>query len=58
MEYVERRVINKALKLVDYFKVPAVKSRNLSQTSEKRLKVLNVLTELYRDDNCVLQESD
>ena len=58
MEYVEKRVINKALKLVDYFKVPAVKSRNLSQTSEKRLKVLNLLTELYRDDNCVLQESD
>ena len=58
MEYLERRVINKAFKLVDYFKVRPVKSKNLSGTSEKRLKGLNLLTELSRDDNCVLQESD
>ena len=37
MRYLEKRVINKAFKLVDYFKVRAVKSRNLSGTSEKRL---------------------
>ena len=49
----ERRVINKAFKLVDYFKVRAVESRNLSETSEKRLRGLNFLTELSRDDNCV-----
>ena len=56
--YLERRVIDKAFKSVDYFKVPAVKSRNLSETSEKLLKGLNLLTELSMDDNCVLQESD
>ena len=48
--YLERRVINKAFKLVDYFKVRAVESRNLSETSKKRLRGLNLLTELSRDD--------
>ena len=43
-------------KLVDYFKVRAVESRNLSETSEKRLRGLNFLTELSRDDNCVTRE--
>ena len=52
----ERRVINKAFELVDYFKVRAVESRNLSETSEKRLRGLNLLTELSRDDNCVTRE--
>ena len=33
--YLERRVIIKAFKLVDYFKVRPVKSRKLSGTSEK-----------------------
>ena len=56
MGYLERRVINKAFKLVDYFKVRAVESRNLSETSEKRLRGLNLLTELSRDDNCVTRE--
>ena len=56
MEYLERRVINKAFKLVDYFKVRPLKSRNLSGTSEKRLKGLNVLAELSKDDNCVTRE--
>ena len=50
MGYLERRVINKAFKLVDYFKVRAVESRNLSETSKKRLRGLNLLTELSRDD--------
>ena len=54
--YLERRVINKAFKLVDYFKVRAVESRNLSETSEKRLRGLNLLTELSKDDNCVTRE--
>ena len=54
--YLKRRIINKAFKLVDYFKVRAVKSRNLSETSEKRLKGLNLLTELSRDDDCVTRE--
>ena len=36
--YLEKRVMNKAFKLVDYFKVRAVESRNLSETSEKRLR--------------------
>ena len=54
--YLERRVINKAFELVDYFKVRAVESRNLSETSEKRLRGLNLLTELSRDDNCVTRE--
>ena len=54
--YLERTVINKAFKLVDYFKVRAVESRNLSETSEKRLRGLNLLTELSRDDNCVTRE--
>ena len=53
MGYLERRVTNKAFKLVDYFKVRAVESRNLSESSEKRLTGLNFLTELSRDDNCV-----
>lgn len=56
MGYLEIRVITKAFKLVDYFKVRAVKSRNFSETSEKRLKGLNLLTELSRDDNCVTRE--
>ena len=56
MGYLEIRVIDKAFKLVDYFKARAVKSRNLSETSEKRLKGLNLLTELSRDDNCVTRE--
>ena len=54
--YLEKRVMNKAFKLVDYFKVRAVESRNLSETSEKRLRGLNLLTELSRDDNCVTRE--
>ena len=33
-----------------------MKSRNLSETSEKRLQGLNLLTELSRDDNCVTRE--
>ena len=56
VEYLERKIINKAFKLLDYFKVRAVKSRNLSETSEKRLKGFNLLTELSRDDNCVTRE--
>ena len=58
MRYLETRVINKAFKLVDYFKVRAVKSRSLFKASEKGIKGLNLLTELSRDDKCVLQESD
>lgn len=42
---------------MDYFKVCAAKSMNLSETSQKRLKGLNFLTELSRDDN-VSRESD
>ena len=34
--YLERSIINKAFKLVDYFMVRAVKSRNLSETSVKK----------------------
>ena len=48
--YLERRVMDKAFKLVDYFKVRAEESRNLSETSEKRLRGLNLLTKLSRDD--------